>query len=34
MDVALSNVLRDERQRISSIALAGYQGGAYRGWLA
>ncbi len=29
-DVALSNILRDERQRISSIALAGYQGGAYR----
>jgi hypothetical protein len=29
-DVALSNILRDERQRISSIALAGYRGGAYR----
>ena len=29
-DAALSNILRDERQRISSNALAGYQGGAYR----
>jgi len=28
-DVALSNILRDERQHISSNALAGYQGGAY-----
>ena len=29
-DAALSNILRDERQRMSSNALAGYQGGAYR----
>ena len=36
-DDALSNILRDERQRISSNALAGYQGGASvrrRVWLA